>query len=239
VHRVEVQHRQFGFTIQEHDRFEERIDEPLRLGPDGRVLGFGPADGLDLAVASHDPAVGGDLVHARLTGGDVRAGLAGAQGRLHRRGHAVPRRLGPVARHDEVGEAGLVEQVLRIAVGPGRAVGVGALDGHPVRFRARRGGQRLAPAQVLPVAEFSPVQRAEHDRFFGACQHEAPRGQAVGDGHGRRIPARAERMPDGRGDVGFKGAEGCHDASFHGVKIRPTNRISASDRGKLIVMMAG
>ena len=75
-----------------------------------------------------------------------------------------PHLFGPIPGHDDIGTAVGVENVLSVAVGPRRIVGVDAVHSYPFSLGAYSLGQFLAPAVVIAVAQLSPVQGAQNHR---------------------------------------------------------------------------
>ena len=145
------------------DRLEHGVDHALGRGAHVWIRSPGPAHGGHLAVSPHHPPIGGNPVDPCLAHGKMRAGLQsghGFAGCLRRPG---PHLFGPVASHNDVGMPVGVENVLGIAVGPGGIVGVGAVHGHPIGIGSHGHGQCLAPAVVIAVAQFGPVQGAQDD----------------------------------------------------------------------------
>jgi len=214
VHRVVVQRGEVLVAVPEADRLHRGVDHAFRLGSDLRIARLGPPDGPDLPVGAEQATVGGDALDVGLAGGDVGAGAEPADGLARGGGHLRADALTPVAGHDDVRVPAGVEQVLRVAVEPGRVVGVRAVDGDAVGLGPGRLGQRLPPPPVVVVAQLRPVQRAEHDgRGRLADEDQAVGGQRVADRRGGRIPPGAERMPDRGRDVTCKRADLEHGCS--------------------------
>ena len=127
---------------------------------------------------------------------------------LDRLCYPIPGPFAPVVSHDEVGMAGLVEQVLGLAIGPRCVVRVRTLHGHPVRLSLGGHGQLFAPTAVIMVAELGPVQRAQDDgRLVAAGQHDAKGRQWVGDALGGWVPARPKRVAERWCNVTMKCAD--------------------------------
>lgn len=126
-------------------------------------------------------------------------------------GDTITALFAPVAGHDDVGVAGLIEQILGLAIRPRRIVWVRTLHGHAVRLSLGSHGQLFAPTAVIMVAELGPVQRAQDNgRFVIADQHDAKGRKWVGDTLSGWVPARAEGMTEWGRDITIKRADVDH-----------------------------
>ena len=172
---VVAEHRDRPVPVPEREQRHLRVDDALRLGPEGGVLGRGVADRADLAVRPEDAAVGRDLLHLGDAPAVVRGRLCGRDRALDRPGgplHHVP--VEAALEPAEVLQPEVADQPLGREVAPGRVVLVQGVDGDAVGGRAGGVRQPLAEQVVPLVRDADPVDRAQDDRLAGAEDHDAP-----------------------------------------------------------------
>ena len=94
---------------------------------------------------------------------------------------------------------------LRFQVDQRRVVLMNRADKDALARRASRLCQCLAPTIVSIVADPTPIDRAQHDRFARTKQHEPMRKQRVRNDSDRlHAHSRLQRMPHRRSHVGHK-----------------------------------
>ena len=221
MRRVVVHCDAFGFAIPETQRPQNGIDQPFRRPAGLGILRRTRPREFYFAVRSKDAAIRRNLNDLGGAGSDVRKRHGLREGRPQRVGTPLHR---PVKKSkiERDGCLGDCNYFLGTDVGKRRVVRVDAMNRHAFGRRMRGFGEGRPPLTKGVVSQAAPIDRTQHNGFFGAENDNADGFQGIVHAADRLDPAAAEWMPERRRHVR---AEWCEKVTWHRI-IRNARRLS-------------
>ena len=144
-------------AIPQTDHRSIRVDHPLSLGPQVRILARRIADRPHFAVRAENAAVRRHLVHLRLPVPDVTDRPRPRQRHPHRPRHATHHRFGDLTIEHRRRQRIIIENRRTGKIAQRRVMLVYRMHRHPLPGRAGRLGQRI-PERIMPlVGNADPV----------------------------------------------------------------------------------
>ncbi len=128
---------------------------------------------LHFAVGSENATVRGHFFDLARAQAKVRDGRGAGNGFAHRGGSAIDHVTRETGVEADTAHAVMVEKFFGGKVAARRVVLVQHVHGHAGRIGAGRFGQSPAKHVLAAVGDTDPIQRANHDRFLRAHQHDA------------------------------------------------------------------